>query len=276
MNNLAVDFGGTHLRYAYIDELNSIEKIKSKDRDIFELFETLLDSHRDIEKIGISFAGQVCSSTIFSAPNILVEEPIDIKEFFAKKGIVAYIENDLKCAALAEADFYGHGELFVAYLGTGFGGAFISNDGLLEGSSNLAGEIGHLPFKKSPLICGCGKDNCVELFCSGSGLIKSKEYYGVDASLSLEDILNSEDETVKLIATGFRDSFLHAIGCGIVAYNPSRVVLGGGIVEANPYLVDFVIKNIANFAPGFALKNIKINKSTLEEGALKGASLLIK
>lgn len=276
MKELAVDLGGTHLRYSYADKLDDIKKIRSKDRGIFELFDELLREFSDIERVGISFAGQVCSSTIFSAPNITVEEPIDIKEFFAKKGVEAFIENDLKCAALAEADFYGHGDIFVAYLGTGFGGAYISKDGLLKGSGNLAGEIGHLPFKKSPLICGCGKDNCVELFCSGSGLIKSKEYYGVDASLSLQDILDSEDEQIKLLASDFKDSFMHALGCGIVAYNPSRVVLGGGVVESNPFLVDFAIKNIANYAPGFALKEIKINKSTLEEGALKGASLLLK
>jgi glucokinase len=67
----------------------------------------------------------------------------------------------------------GSGSLYGAFVGTGFGGGYVTG-GQLVNKGGVAGEIGHtcidLRAKKAQL-CGCGRRGCVETFASKSGLL---------------------------------------------------------------------------------------------------------
>ncbi len=86
------------------------------------------------------------------------------------------IENDLNSAVLAERLYWKSDNIIAIYIGTGIGAGIISNGILIKGNLGFAGEIGHIPFKKAPFNCGCGKDNCIELFCSGGAILKWADY----------------------------------------------------------------------------------------------------
>lgn len=274
---LAVDIGGTHIRYtsAVNDVWGEVRDIKWQGVGLEWLFDMLLDSHPDTKEVGISFAGQVCEGVVLSAPNIKQDAPLDVVNYFGAKNVRACINNDLKCAALAESAYFGKKNIFVIYVGTGFGAAFVTSKGILHGNSNLAGEVGHIPYKKAPFTCGCGKDNCVELFCSGSGLKRQREYYKLEALDTLKKLESSSDMNALKIVDNFKEALLFGTGAGVAMYNPSLIVFGGGVVDKNPELVEFVKNNISKYAPTFGLKNLTIIRSEIEEGALEGAKELL-
>lgn len=276
---LAMDIGGTHIRYQTSingDKWSDLVVIKWFD-GLEPLFKNMMSINPRIKEVGISFAGQVHDGIIESAPNINQHEPIDVTKWFADRGVVARIDNDLKCAAIAESAYFDEGEMFVIYVGTGFGTAFIkSNRRPLAGSHNLAGECGHVPYKKAPFKCGCGKDNCIELYCSGSGLKKHREYYGLNDLDTLAKLEESNNINAMEIVRNFKEALVVGTAVGIALYNPLRVVFGGGVIHKNPELIDVVQANIGMYAPAFALKETIFMRSELEEGALEGAKELLR
>jgi len=163
MSRLAIDVGGTWLRYELVGEDEVSGKFPSKKEPFLDFVTSMLRRYPHINTIALSFAGQVHNGVILSAPNIDVKEP-KLKDFVETNfGVSLILENDLNCAALAESVYWNEKELVALYSGTGLGGGLIVDGKILHGCSNLAGEIGHIPYKKAPFECGCGKDNCLEL-----------------------------------------------------------------------------------------------------------------
>jgi len=264
---LYIDIGGTNLRSELHDENRVIQNsIPSADTELVSYIEEQLQQYKDITFIAISYAGQVRDGKIISAPNIAVGEK-DIKSFFEQKyNVTLEIENDLNCAAIAEADHFKEKNLVAIYIGTGIGCGYIENGKLVHSSLNLVGELGHIPYKKAPFRCGCGKDNCIELFASGSALQK---HSNID-NVKLADLKEKKSE----IAVEFEKALLFACATAIALFNPKMVVLGGGVVEKNDYLVEFIKENIKEYAPPFSLEGLLIKKSEITNATLKGASLL--
>lgn len=251
--NLAVDIGGTYLRY----DIDGIKKIEIKNIDIEEFLKKLIKKY-NIKKIAISFAGQVNNREILSSPNT--------KKFNPKNLKIPYIlENDLNCAALAQSDYFKSRFLAALYSGTGLGSGIIEDGKILRGYKNLAGEIGHIPYKKAPFKCGCGKDNCIELFASGSGIEKWAKFLGCDKDLKT---------TCGEIRKNYEKALIFGTATVLTLFNPEILVLGGGVIKNNPYLVETVKENIKNYAPSFAVSEIVL--SEIENASLKGAKLLLK
>lgn len=87
------------------------------------------------------------------------------------------MRNDGRCAAIAEYTFgSGRGQKVFAMLtlGTGIGGALISDGRLFDGSSFDAGDFGHHVIRSGTdaLDCVCGKRGCFECHASAAGLVR--------------------------------------------------------------------------------------------------------
>jgi len=264
---LYIDIGGTNLRsQLHDDTMIDEESVSSFDIDLIDYIETKIKQNNNIDFIGVSYAGQVKDGVIISAPNIKVGKK-DIKKYFKEKyNIRLEIENDLNCAVLAEADYFKEKNLVAIYVGTGIGCGFVENGKLVNSSSNLVGEIGHIPYKKSPFRCGCGKDNCIELFASGSALQK----WSKDENVNLQQLKDSGSE----IYLEFEKALLHATATVVTLFNPKVLVLGGGVIEKNHYLINFIKEHIKEYAPAFSLSNLEIKKTEIENAAMSGAKLL--
>lgn len=271
-----MDYGATHCRYLIETEEGDVyDEFYSKNRDFEAFIRTQLEKEANIEAVHISYAGQVRGGNICSAPNIGADHR-GVKSAIEKDyKIPVKIENDLKCAALAEYHTREEGiTLAAAYIGTGFGGAIIEKGRLVRGYSNLAGEIGHIPFQKAPFRCGCGKDNCVELYCSGSALEKWVDYYGLKCAPTLEGLRECGDSRGLSIVQEFERAFLHAIGTVVTLFNPACLVLGGSVATNNPGLQRYAQDHLADcvFAP--ASKDVKIEITKLKNGCLEGTKWL--
>lgn len=276
----AMDVGGTNIRCNIIDEEKNIiatESMSTQSVGLIEVIESFIERH-PIKKIGISYAGQVDNGVILSAPNIDVDEPNIQEYFFKKHGIDLYIENDLKCAALAEYRYWNCSTTMVAAsVGTGFGSAIIENGRLFTGSHNLAGEIGHMPYKYSEIPCGCGNSYCIEAFCSGSALSRWITHYELPVKRhTIDDLRDLHDLKADSVIASFEDGLLFAIGSLITLINPEIIVLGGGVIHKNPYLVDMVNEHVDKYALSIARRQTRIILSELEDAPLKGAEILVE
>lgn len=276
MKRVAIDIGGTHLRGELWDDSSTLtlQSAESSTVGLLEYIEQTLRTYPDIGFIGISYAGQVDQGVILSSPNIDVDESCIKEVIESRYGVRVEIDNDLNCAALAEAEDWQCDHLAVLYLGTGIGAAVIDEGRLIRGSRNMAYEIGHIPYRDAPFSCGCGRHNCMELYASGSGMEKWLHHYGKPKSPRLDRLRDSVIEYEQNIAREFERALLHAAGTLITLSNPRMLVLGGGIIDENPYLVEWVRGRISEFALSASLESLRIEKSGLRNGSLEGAKLL--
>jgi len=271
---LFIDVGGTNLRSELytLSEVIS-EKLSSQEHDLIEVIETKLAAYPLISFIGISFAGQIYRGEILSAPNLHIREP-KIKEYFESRyALRLEIENDLKCAVMAEAALFKSDSIAALYVGTGLGSAFIDGGRLVRGTHNQAFEIGHIPYRKTPFACGCGKTNCLELFASASGMDKWMKQLHMSKQFLVE-LEASEDKKSRDIALAFKEALLHAAAILITLGNPKILVLGGGVIERNNYLLEWIKENLALYAFPNALDDVNIVATSLKNGAMEGAKLL--
>ncbi|MDD5157026.1 ROK family protein [Sulfurimonas sp.] len=277
MKKLFIDVGGTYLRSEiYSDGVVLQEKIKTDSTGLMQYIDTIIMAHNDIEFIGISYAGQVDGGVIIAAPNIHIDEYEIMHRVKERYGVELKIDNDLNCAIFAEAEYWKSDNIALLFVGTGIGSAVIDNKKLVRGSRNISYEIGHIPYRKAPFFCGCGRNNCIELYSSGSAMAKWLNYYGSNKLSNLTELKNSQIKEERQVAENFEQGLLYAIGTLITISNPEIVVLGGGVIAQNSYLIDFIKENIKNYALGPSLESLRIEQSFLENASLEGAKLLGK
>jgi len=125
--------------------------------------------------IGISCGSPMDSrrGRILSPPNLIGWDDVPITDFLTGKlHLPAYLCNDANACALAEWRM-GAGQgtenmLFLTF-GTGLGAGMILNGRLYEGTTDSAGECGHI--RLAPWgPAGYGKMGSFEGFCSGGGI----------------------------------------------------------------------------------------------------------
>lgn len=274
MKKLFIDIGGTHLR-SEIEREEGIfrDTISSHEIGLLAYIDTQMALHPQIDFIGISYAGQVNKGVITASPNINIDEYEIIAEIKSRYGIGAKIDNDLNCAVRAEASYWKSESIAALFVGTGIGAAVIDKGRLVKGNRNMAYEIGHIPYKTSPLLCGCGRNNCIELYASGSGMEKWLKYYGSDKQPDLHCLKESNSDEHS-IAAQFEEALLHAAGILVTLANPEILVLGGGVIVQNPYLVTLLREKLKEYALSPALLGLRIEMSVLENAPLEGAKLL--
>ena len=178
---LIVDVGGTYLRAKLYKkkDLQKSFRVRSKDFLLVNYIDGIVKDYKGIKKIALSFAGQVKDGVILASPNIKTDKK-DIAKYFKKKyNIDLYIQNDLSCAVLAEAKYFKTQNICAIYVGTGIGCGVVSGGRLVDGYMGVSTELGHIPYKESFFRCGCGKTNCLELFCSGVAIKKMRKYINI-------------------------------------------------------------------------------------------------
>ncbi len=253
--------------------------------------------------VGIGIAGQVDAERgiLIGTPNLsqaTVDLPI-ARRLSDHFGVPTALRNDVQVAAYGEARF-GAGkdapDFLCIFVGTGIGGALVRDGRLLPGASGAAGEIGHLVIAAGGRHCGCGGRGHLEAYASRTAITKvlQAELHRGRAS-SLRDIADATDEDG---GAAFRSGVLakavdggdgltvevvteagYYLGLGIASainiLNPSRIVLGGGVIEAVPLLYDVAVDRARKEALPAAAQATTFATAGLGDNAgVVGAALL--
>ena len=150
-------------------------------------------------------------------------------------GLPVVVVNDANAAAMGEAwKGGGRGSENVVFitLGTGVGGAVISDGHMVAGANGAAGEFGHMTINPAETeTCACGRRGCVQQYVSASGIARLARKYL--AEHEEESALRS----VEKLTT--KDVFTVA--------DPEVVVIGGGVSKAGEMLVEGVKKGFLKY-----------------------------
>ena len=96
-------------------------------------------------------------------------------------GLPVVVVNDANAAAMGEAwKGGGRGSENVVFitLGTGVGGAVISDGRMVAGANGAAGEFGHMTINPAETeTCACGRRGCVQQYVSASGIARLARKY---------------------------------------------------------------------------------------------------
>lgn len=281
MRILCFDIGGTFIKYGLCDEnFNLSEKDKipthaeNGGQSIIERVIEIIEQYDDIDRVAISTAGQVDSENgivVYSTDNIPYYTGMRVKSLIENKtGITTFVENDVNCAALGEAHFgaaKGVSDFICLTLGTGVGGAIFLNNSLYKGSASSAGEIGHMIIHSGGKQCTCGGEGCYECYASASALIKAVNKVS-PVELNAFQIFEKENIEKPEIRSEI-DKWIDEIITGLVniiyIFNPSMIVIGGGIMNED-YIIELIDRKIySRLMDNF--KNVKIVRPKLGNDA---------
>jgi fructokinase len=243
---IGVDFGGTKIEAAALDERGQFQaRVRAPNpREYQAALDQVVALVKEAERqagatgpIGVGAPGSVSPRTgmIRNANSTWLNgRPLktDLEHRFGQQIRTA---NDATCFALSEAvDGAGAGAavVFGAILGTGVGGGVVIDGQAREGRNGIAGEWGHTPLpwttarELPPRRCWCGRDNCLELYISGTGL---EHDAGAGTAETVVAAARRGEPEAKAALDRYIDRLGRALAVIVDILDPDVIVLGGGM-----------------------------------------------
>ncbi|MCP2265900.1 ROK family glucokinase [Promicromonospora thailandica] len=272
MHAIGVDIGGTKIAVGVVDEEGNIlaqvrretdaDDVANIDEAIADACNELVKEH-EVSAIGLAAAGFVSPdrTSVNFAPNIAWREyPLAAKVgALVDADVPIVVENDANAAGWAEFRF-GAGrdatDMLMLTVGTGLGGAVISERDLVRGKWGMAAEVGHMRVVPEGHYCGCGHEGCWEQYASGSALERDAQHAAVarvdqaarllelaggDAAeirgrMVTEAAQEGDPLAVELLATLGR--WIGEGSASVAALlDPELIVIGGGVGAAGDLLL---------------------------------------
>lgn len=275
LHSIGVDIGGTKIEIVMIDSHGNLVDVHREPtgsdgssetiRRIANAVKQLQQKHAELPVIGVgvAIAGQVVhdSGVVVFAPNLDWHEVPLKSELQNQVQLPVSVINDVRAATYAEW-LFGHGagiqDFICLFIGTGIGAGIVSAGRMLTGHSNSAGEVGHMIISFNGRRCYCGNHGCFEAHAGGRAIgeiateaVKADPAKGkmllalVDKGKQLTAF-----EVVKAakaqdpLALHIIDDAIAALAAGMVslanAFNPERIILGGGVIDGFPKLIEKV------------------------------------
>ena len=252
----------------------------------------------EIRGVGVGAPnGNYYTGTIAFAPNLswAANGSIEFAKMLSEKlgGIPVSLTNDANAAAVGEMAYgvaRGMKNFIMITLGTGVGRGIVINGQVVYGHDGFAGELGHTcVVRNNGRTCGCGKQGCLEAYCSAIGVAKTAQEWlsaGDEPSKLREcDTITSKDvydaakegDALALRVFEFTGTLLGRQFADFVAFSaPEAIVLFGGLARAKEFLYDPILNAMNENLLSIWKGKVKLLFSSLKESdaAILGASAL--
>jgi predicted NBD/HSP70 family sugar kinase len=203
------------------------------------------------------------------------------QELADRLGLPVELGNDANLGAFGERSF-GAGrdvdDMVYVRLSAGIGLGLILGGRSYQGSTGIAGELGHIRIDDHGLICRCGKRGCLETIASPvaiAGLLSRSrdEPLGTAELLAL---LEAGDRGAHRAVADAGTSVGDAIAAVVNVLNPQLVVLGGDLAVAGDVLTGAVRAAIDRHAIAPAAAAVDVVTGSLGPRAeVLGAAALV-
>ncbi len=277
---IGIDLGATNLKGAAVDRTGCILSqhtqplVRTEPDSVIADMVTMVSglmsaasfNHSELLGVGIGSPGPLSHRTgrIIRAANLPGWVDVPLRDRLGERiETPVVLENDGNAAAYGEywagAGRDG-GDLVMLTLGTGVGAGVVLDGRILHGHFENAAELGHTIVALDGLPCACGQRGCLEQYASASAV--ARRVAGAieqgESSVLAEAVGGREAIDARRVAEGARTGdplclriwdeacrYL-AVACINIqhAFNPARVVLGGGMSEAGSFLVDRVTEHV--------------------------------
>ena len=284
MNILAIDIGGTMIKYGLVSsdgKILSTNKIKTEAskglNNILNKIDNIFKGYKENNPVGIAVSGTGQINGMIGKviggnpiiPNWIGTNLVKILE--EKYNLPIVLENDVNCVALGEK-WIGAGKdlsnFICLTIGTGIGGGIILNNQLFRGENFVAGEFGHTLIKKGEF----------EQFASTTALIRLvKEKTGkILNGKEIFDLEKKEIVEYQEVISEWIENLTDGLSSIVYCFNPANIILGGGVIGQGEALINR-IKNSLFKKIGLQFKEkLNISQAKLGNNAgMIGASYLL-
>lgn len=296
MNIIAIDIGGTEIKYGLVssrgevifssslltEASKGVEQLLEK---IYKIVEELKDDK--VVGIAVSATGQIDGAIgkvvggIDLIPGWIGTNLVEILE--EKYRLPAILENDVNCAALGEmwmGAAKGKENFLCLTIGTGIGGGIVLKGELLRGESSVAAEFGHIQIVKNGVQCGCGNRGCYQSYASTTALLElAEEKTGKKLNgKEIFDEVHKNNIKYKGIVDEWADYFTDGLATLIYIFNPSLIVIGGGVSKQGNFLKNIFQKSLEKkvMKNYLDILEIKMAERGNDAGMLGAAHLLLE
>ena len=236
---LGVDIGGTKCALILAENDGSIcRRQMTETKDLRTTLDWILQGARrlaaenKIDAVGISCGGPLDSATghVLLPPNLPDWDDVPITDLLNEAtGAPAFLCNDANACAVAEWK-YGAGQgcrnmIFLTF-GTGLGAGLILDGRLYEGTSGMAGEVGHIRLAEEGPV-GYGKAGSFEGFCSGGGIARLGALMGTGGTAKeLAEKAKAGDKAALAVYQASAKRLGQGLAILMDLFNPERIVIG--------------------------------------------------
>jgi len=301
----SVDLGGTNIKAVLADEDGSVRVSRDVPTHSHEGPERVLDRIAELVNelntegkcraaaVGMAVPGlaDLARGVTKFLPNLPTQwRDVPVRQLLEPKlGCPIYLLNDVRMATLGEL-CYGHGRsadtmAFFA-VGTGIGGGIVVDGKLRLGPLGAAGELGHQTILPNGPRCGCGSRGCMETLASGPAMVAEavrllqcgmapELYRLVDGDASrvttkeMAEAAEAGDKNVEEAIVRAGEYLGIGISNVVVTLHPDLVVIGGGVAQIGPLLIDSVRRTLRERVHMIPPESVAVKTSEL--GTLAGA-----
>lgn len=257
MKVLTIDIGGTFIKYALINEVMDISNngkvptpVTSRE-DLIETIGKIYDEYKDVDGIAISMPGIIDSENGYCAMGGALKYNDDFylrHTLYKRCPVPIHIENDAKCAAMAEAAVGSLKDVkdgFVLIFGTMIGGAMIKDHKLHKGKHFSAGEVSYITTSHNGLptfenVWGnrCGTPYLCRLYADK----KNIDVHDVDGIKVFHDINKGDEEVIQCLQQFTKEIAVQLFNIQTIL-DPEKIAIGGGI-SVQPVFLEYIKNNL--------------------------------
>ncbi len=280
MHSIGIDIGGTKIAGAVVThegEIVTEDRMPTPAGDSEAIVDAVvamierLAVGNDIAAAGVAAPGFIdtTQSIVYYTPNISWRNEPLRQRLLDRLDLSITIDNDANAAGWAEFRF-GAGrfatDMTMLTIGTGVGGAIVTQDRLFRGGYGAGAELGHMRVVPDGLPCGCGARGCIEQYGSGRALLRMANELadlggiglGLAALRAEKGTLRGED--VASLIVGGDPGALQALrqlglwlgqACASLSavLDPQLFVIGGGVAVAGDLLLDPIRESFLSHLP---------------------------
>ncbi|WP_166870609.1 ROK family protein [Salinibacterium sp. ZJ450] len=297
---LAVDFGGTKVEAALVDEHGVLlegsrvrqltgaatrsDRLAHAVREVASEALAGLPMGDVLVGVGIGCAGPITVAEGLVSPlNVAAwrDYPLRAQLESLVPEVPVRLQMDGLCITLAE-HWVGAGvgcdNLMGMIVSTGIGGGLILGGHTVSGPTGNAGHIGHVGVGGFDERCACGGVGCVEAIASGPKTVawaRAQGWTGETGEDLAAGYAAGDDIAVRAVQRAGR-ALGQAIGSATSLVDLELVAIGGGFSHVSPDLFDIINQTIAERAAfGFVTKVRVVPSALSGEGPLIGAAALV-
>src|SRR6267143_3627242 len=293
---VGVDLSGSNVRAAVVDAAGHVlgqERHRLLSKEPPQVAEAVVRAAKtacgaaglpfgEVRALGVGVAGQVekGSGIVVSAPGLGWKD-VPLQKLLQARAskLPMTLAGDLAAAAWAErvaGAGKGADDLLVVLVGSTVGAGMVVSGKLHEGTSGAAGELGHVKVHPNGRLCACGQRGCLDAYASAPSLAAwARDDLRIAAAAARASGKQPGigrrllDEAARLLG--------QAVANLVIALNPERLLLGGGLLSSSPRMRRTVLEAVEQNLSGAARAALQIGTPALEEdAAVVGAALIAR
>jgi predicted NBD/HSP70 family sugar kinase len=269
-----------------------------------KLFEWMLSQHpvvHDLWGIGLAVPGPVelpgglngSESIVHISPD-WAESPFS-EQLGMRFGAPVWVDNDAHLMALGELRAgrgVGQDNLLFLKIGSGISAGLCWNSQIHRGARGYAGDIGHVVVEEDGPLCRCGNSGCLEAVAGGVAIAREAAAAAADGRSPYLAELAAAGRTISASDVGngaYRgDPYCveslarvgqvigRALAMLVNAYNPSLVIIGGGVAQAGEIVIAAMREAFYRRSRSLATRDVTIARSGMGRTAgLVGAAFAV-